>query len=384
MDRLTSDLRSAVWALLDTDDRNARARLVCKSARAEVENGSRSIRSIRGVESRECCKQDISRILGRCESLTSLDVVLLHPMELPHLADALDGMTPERLGRMAVAVECSLRSFYVDDGGEDFGSDAVRVMCALRRLDLKVERGWSKQTLTAAQIAEIARLTSLHTLDISQCEVDDALPALAALTGLRCLRLRRWWTDINRVGNVVVDDLLMTSLVRLTELHIYEPNLADYVNVVGHMTSLAALRVDRLRCGHGLTSLPELTALTGLTRLSLSLESPILLNPMATAGALMAGLVELALPGDCLDRLDADALRKLTALRRIDLSRNRRLESVDALGACAALEEVDLSDCAKLASVAPLAALPRLVRVKVSGCRPCVVDSCWTLGRQKT
>jgi GTPase SAR1 family protein len=297
-----------------------------------------------------------------------------------------------------------------------------------RRLSKAVETGYlhlAYSDITDSQLRSLAGLTSLTTLDLSNCWklTDEGLAHLAALTSLTKLDLSgcRNLTDeglahlagltslttlsLNECKNLTNEGLAhLTGLTSLTTLDLSEyGRLTD--EGLAHLAGLTSLSMlDLLNCrtltDEGLARIAVLTSLTtldlggcemtgeGLAHL-VALTSLTTLN-LSGCGRLtdeclahltgLASLKTLALRGrGTLTDKGFAHLARLTSLTTLDLSGRGKLtdKGLASLAGLSALTTLDLSYCGKLTDegLAHLVGLTSLTTLKLIGCGS-LTDEC--------
>jgi Leucine-rich repeat (LRR) protein len=177
--------------------------------------------------------------------------------------------------------------------------------------------------------AELAALTQLETLDLSNNRLETFPEWVGGCGALRVLRLE----------NMALQDLpsCVLKLKRLETLDLSHNSLRQLPGGIGDLSRLADLDLQ----GNGLEAVPEaMGGLVGLQRLDLSH------NAMAALPESIGNfgkMTDLEVHHNRLQTLPG-GIGKLTALRRLALNRNRLRELPASLGDLAALEELYLQE----------------------------------------
>jgi len=240
------------------------------------------------------------------------------------------------------------------------GLPALRVL-ALGRFAVCHEEGNLKWTFkndrachSFSDLGPLASLTSLHTLDLSDCVGITDLGPLASLTGLHTLNLRR--CD----GITELD-----PLASLTGLHTLNLDWCNGITELGALASLTALHTLDLGGCDGITELDPLASLPYLHTIDLfGCRRITELGPLAS----LTGLHTLIL-ADCDGITELGPLVSLTALHTLCLSWCKGIRALGALASLTALHTLDLCGCDGITELGPLASLTSLDSLDLSNCK---------------
>jgi Leucine-rich repeat (LRR) protein len=324
--------------------------------------------------------------LSNCRELVSIDglkhLVSLKDLELSscdavETFDVLEQLS--NLKRLNLSycpietVKCiepllALEELDVSDCPKLRSVDDLEGLTHLRRLNLG-------SCYRLRSIKGLARLSSLHELDLSGCgalveNVDDLknLVRLERLNMSNCGLLR----SVDGLNHLVsLQHLDLNSCYSLKKIDAFkgaaslrELDLSGCkaVQSGGVLSSLKNLERLTLHGCDALQNVDGLNGLPNLQELNLS-ECRALDNVNGLRG--LARLYELNL-NTCPRLSSIDGLRGLTNLERLDLSTCSLLQSVDALSGLANLQELDLSNCRALHDFDGIKGLKRLQTLTVS------------------
>ncbi|MBU8544711.1 MULTISPECIES: leucine-rich repeat domain-containing protein [Roseomonadaceae] len=186
-------------------------------------------------------------------------------------------------------------------------------------------------------LAPLARLTALQSLDLSGTRVADLAP-LANLSALQSLDLR---------GTRVADLVPLSSLTALQSLDLYSTQVADLAPLYS-LTALQSLNLSSTQ----VADLAPLSSLTALQSLNLWSTKVADLTPLASLTALQS--LELSRT----EVADLAPLSSLTALQSLELS-HTQVADLAPLSSLTALQSLNLSTT-KVADLAPLSSLTAL------------------------
>ena len=227
-------------------------------------------------------------------------------------------------------------------------NDTVLALSALHNLQSLSLQGNPQIT----DVSALAKLTSLHSLDLRLCQVTNLLP-LENLTSLKVLRLDN---TKNTDATLVI---LCTSLKSLQTLEISGHDLSD-VSPLAKLTSLQSLDLS----GNGtITDASPLTALRNLTFLNLSRNTRIT-NLSVLAGLHKLETLDLSECNQVTDWV-ALALANLRSLTSLNLMRTN-ITNLSLLAGLHKLKTLDLSGCIQITDMSQLIALRNLTSLKLS------------------
>ena len=199
----------------------------------------------------------------------------------------------------------------------------------------------------------MAGLTSLQSLNLSDCNRIRDLEPVAGLTSLQSLNLFDC-TQISDLGAVAG----LTSLISLNLTLCKQ--IRDLEAVTG-LTSLQSLDLSWCQ------QISDLEALAGLVSLqSLDLSGCMQIRNLAPLTKLTS-LQSLDLSG-CEQISDLEALAGLTSLQSLNLSYCQQI-SLEPLAGLVSLQSLNLSWCTQISDFEPLAGLTSLRSLNLSGCR---------------
>jgi internalin A len=199
----------------------------------------------------------------------------------------------------------------------------------------------------------LGRLTSLQQLRLSRCFEVRVLPPLAGLTSLRYLDLG-WCTQLQA----------LPSLAGLTNLQHLSLTACEQLQTLPPLAGLTNLRHLDLRYCRQLQALPPLSGLTSLQHLDLG-ECVELQALPPLAG--LTSLQHLDLHW-CEQLQDLLPLAELTSLQYLNLNCCGQLPDLSLLARSTDLQHLDLGGCGQLPDLSLLAGLTSLRYLGLSGC----------------